>query len=73
MTIVVLGVHSIKKKESWQVLKITQAVPNPAYNKAKKVNDLMLLKVRRQFLRKRKIAGSLTQRHEDLFFVFISA
>ncbi|CAG08604.1 unnamed protein product, partial [Tetraodon nigroviridis] len=45
MTIVVLGVHSIKKKESWQVLKITQAVPNPAYNKAKKVNDLMLLKL----------------------------
>ncbi|KAM7415852.1 hypothetical protein PAMA_018085 [Pampus argenteus] len=45
---VLLGVHSIKKKEkdSRQVLKVKGSFPHPHYDRNTKVNDLMLLKLR---------------------------
>ncbi|GAA6226467.1 granzyme A-like [Lates japonicus] len=44
---VLLGVHSIKAKEtdSRQVRKVKKHVPHPCYDKEEKVNDLMLLKL----------------------------
>ncbi|KAF7665452.1 hypothetical protein LDENG_00143170 [Lucifuga dentata] len=44
---VFLGVHSIKNKEkdSSQDLKVKNRIPHPCYDKAEKVNDLMLLKL----------------------------
>ncbi|XP_045891449.1 granzyme A-like [Micropterus dolomieu] len=44
---VYLGVHSIKAKEkdSRQVRKVKRSFPHPCYDKADKVNDLMLLKL----------------------------
>ena len=45
MTTVQLGMHSFPKTKNSQTLKVVQSIPYPAYNKAKKVNDLMLLKV----------------------------
>ncbi|XP_056888299.1 granzyme K-like [Takifugu flavidus] len=45
MTTVALGVHSIRKKESWQVFRVTHSIPYPAYNRETKVNDLRMLKL----------------------------
>ncbi|XP_069563822.1 granzyme A-like [Brachyistius frenatus] len=44
---VMLGVHSIKKKEkdSRQILKVGKRIPHPCYDETDKVNDLMLLKL----------------------------
>lgn len=66
MTTVRLGVHSIKKTQSSQKVKIIKTVPHPAYNGAKKVNDLMLLKVRRRSLSSKTSPSAI--RHKDPFF-----
>nr|XP_046241296.1 granzyme A-like [Scatophagus argus] len=46
---VLLGVHNIKEKEkdSRQVLKVERQIPHPCYDAADKVNDLMLLKLKK--------------------------
>lgn len=43
-----LGVHSIKsnEKDSRQILKVKASYPHPSYDAKKKINDLMLLKVK---------------------------
>uniref|UniRef100_A0A8C6RPZ0 Peptidase S1 domain-containing protein n=1 Tax=Nannospalax galili TaxID=1026970 RepID=A0A8C6RPZ0_NANGA len=41
-----LGAHNIKKRESsQQTIPVVEAVPHQNYNKTKKINDIMLLKV----------------------------
>lgn len=46
---VVLGAHSIRKKEkdSKQIQKVEKLFPHPNYTHVTKGNDLMLVKVRR--------------------------
>lgn len=61
MTTVLLGVHSITKTKSCLTLKVTQSIPYPAYNKAKKVNDMMLLKVRWRSLSKKTSSSAAWQ------------
>lgn len=48
VTTVILGVHNIRQKESWQVFRVTNSIPYPAYKVENNIliNDLRLLKVR---------------------------
>ncbi|TWW60311.1 granzyme K-like [Takifugu flavidus] len=47
MTTVALGGHSIRKKQSWQVFRVTHSIPYPAYKVENEIliNDLRMLKL----------------------------
>uniref|UniRef100_UPI0037E95D50 granzyme A-like n=1 Tax=Semicossyphus pulcher TaxID=241346 RepID=UPI0037E95D50 len=47
---VLLGVHSINatEKKSLQVQKVAKSIPHPCYDEVERVNDLMLLKLKKQ-------------------------
>lgn len=71
MTTVMLGLHSRQKKtQSIQQLKVTQAIPYPGYNKAKNINDMMLLRVRWWRMKTSLLA---TPHKDPVLFVFNSA
>ncbi|XP_006988638.1 granzyme B(G,H)-like [Peromyscus maniculatus bairdii] len=54
--IVTLGAHNIQEKEKTkQIIPVTRMIPHPAYNKQKKLNDIMLLKLEKKAKRTKAV------------------
>ncbi|XP_036055636.1 granzyme B-like [Onychomys torridus] len=54
--IVTLGAHNIKEQEeTQQIIPVARIIPHPAYNKQKKLNDVMLLKLQRKAKRTKAV------------------
>ncbi|XP_058522257.1 granzyme B [Ochotona princeps] len=49
---ITLGAHNIKKPEkTWQVIPVKKAIPHPKYNRNDIINDIMLLKLKRNAMK----------------------
>uniref|UniRef100_A0A8C9CS15 Granzyme B-like n=1 Tax=Peromyscus maniculatus bairdii TaxID=230844 RepID=A0A8C9CS15_PERMB len=54
--IVTLGAHNIKEQEkTQQIIPVARIIPHPGYNKQKKLNDIMLLKLEKKAKRTKAV------------------